>query len=170
MQRIDARTVSLTVEELATADDFDRMLNKGHGIPFAAKVALNGHCGRNRIPASSVDDAFVAWLSERTVEVDPRVPGKFRVRPDWQQGPGGVDRPFHEGLDRDGILTPSEQHGIMQVTLHSYVCPGCDWQDRSPASHPGVCPECGGYGMVGSELGAGTCPTCAGNGVVESRA
>jgi hypothetical protein len=77
MNRIDDRTVELTDdrEERAT-NKFNELLDRGVGIPKAAKLALNRN--DTMLPPSFGDAAFVAWLSDDTVE---RWGSRYRIKP-----------------------------------------------------------------------------------------
>jgi len=79
MQRIDDRTVELTDDEERAHDQFDRLLDRGLGIPAAAEGALNHYIAQT---ASMPSDEFIAYLSDDTCE---RSGNSVRIRPDWEQ-------------------------------------------------------------------------------------
>lgn len=78
MNRIDERTVELTDVEVATQATFDAHLDKGHGIPFAASLALKEMIAKGEFPS----DAFIAWLSDDTVQ---RWGRSVRIKPGWSR-------------------------------------------------------------------------------------
>lgn len=93
MKQISERTVELNDAELKAQEEFERFLDNGHGIPMAAKLALN------RVPDSiTVSFAFGKWLSEDTCY---RLGSRAMIRPEWRRAqdnpPIGSGRPFPKG-------------------------------------------------------------------------
>lgn len=88
--------VVLDAAEDAVTDRFNLWLDKGFNIPWSAKLALNWAINpMQRGPVAGItdptqfSDAFVAWLSEGTVE---RFGSRFRIKPS-RQVPGPYATP-----------------------------------------------------------------------------
>jgi hypothetical protein len=74
MKRIDERTIEVTPQEDVACDYFDELLDKGHGVPDAAKLALN----RYFAPPGLGDQEFADGLSDGTVQ---RWGKRWRIKP-----------------------------------------------------------------------------------------
>ena len=72
----EPREVELESTEEMAAEFFNKLLDTGLGIPFAAQLALNRY-----FPHVSASMPFVDWLSERTVY---RRGQRYYVKPEWR--------------------------------------------------------------------------------------
>lgn len=81
MERIDDRTVEFTTAEAECKEWFESYLDLGHGIPFAAKLALQRMKRKALAPPT---DEFIKYLSDDTIY---RWGSGYRYRPGfnpWQ--------------------------------------------------------------------------------------